>query len=176
MARRQTLTRLVVLLGALLALACATGCASTSATDAARAPTATPTAAQHLTTLTQRAIGNQARHVEATYDAEKRMATITITVAGPGATDVATEQERVKAICFQTQKALWTSGMSFDEVLVLVLGPVLDQYAEMSIQAYGTANLTAANATKLNWSSLNPDAAWASYDNVWLRLSYDDAG
>ncbi len=88
------------------------------------------------------------------------------------AVDVAKEQARVKAICFQVQKAMWSSKLSPSDVLVLVMGPVADAYAQLRVDAHGSAELSQKIASALTWGTLNPDSAWARYDHAYLRPSY----
>lgn len=154
---------------ALCALVVVTGCAS--ATGGHGGPTATPTTQQRVAALAGRAIGNLAQHVETTYDAGSQTIKVTATVgAFP---NVSTAQERVKVICFRTQEALWTSGISLREATVTVLGPLLDDYGDSITDAYGVADLMTATAARFEWGTLSADGAWNTYDRVWLRQSYD---
>jgi hypothetical protein len=100
---------------------------------------------------------------------------VTVTLAwtdGITAADVAKEQARVKALCFQVQKAIWSSRLSPSDVLIIVLGPVADAYAQLRVDAHGSAELSQKIASALTWGTLNPDAAWAKYDHTYLRPSY----
>jgi hypothetical protein len=81
-------------------------------------------------------------------------------------------QELVKTVAFRAYKALWTSGQSFKDVQVAVLGPFQDDFGNHVLQAYGSADVTAQTAAKLNWGSLTPDTAWNAYTNVFLAVSY----
>jgi hypothetical protein len=154
------------------------GCASSSATAASGPPTPTPTTQQRLTALARyAATGPNIQHVDTTYRAQDGTVTVTVTLGGsvPVAdADVTAMQARVMSMCFQTQKALWTSGVSLHMVTITIAGPIMDQYAEREIQAYGAAVLTAAKAAKFNWGTLSPDAAWTQYDNAYLRPGYYD--
>jgi archaellum component FlaF (FlaF/FlaG flagellin family) len=154
------------------------GCASSSATAASGPPTPTPTAQQRLAALARHAAtGSNIQRVDTTYSAQDGTVTVTVTLGGsvPVAdADVTAMQARVMSMCFQTQKALWTSGIPLRSVTVTIAGPIMDQYAEREIQAYGAAVLTAAKAAKFNWEALSPDAAWTQYDNAYLRPGYYD--
>lgn len=173
--RRTRIFSAYLALAALVALLA--GCGS-PATHTAPPPSPMPTASDPVSALVQRALGSLARQVTTTSSAADQ--SVTVTVTGPWSkvpaadADVSAAQEQVKSICFQAQRALWTSGMSLRLATVTVLGPALDAYADLTIQPYGTAVLTAATAAKLEWSSLGTDAAWERYDNEWLRPSYED--
>jgi hypothetical protein len=154
------------------------GCASSSATAASGPPTPTPTTQQRLAALARHAAtGPNVQRVDTTYSAQDGTITVTVTLGGsvPVAdADVTAMQQRVMSMCFQTQKALWTSGIPLRGVTVTIAGPIMDQYAEREIQAYGAAVLAEATAAKLNWGALSPDTAWTQYDNVYLRPGYYD--
>ena len=156
------------------------GCASTSATAASGSPTPTPTTQQRLATLARRAAaGPNVQHVDTTYGAQDGTVTVMVTLGGsvPVAdADVSAMQGRVMSMCFQTQKALWTSGIPLHMVTVTIVGPVMDLYGDRAIKVYAAAVLTAAKAAKLDWGSLSPDIAWAQYDNAYLRPFYYDVG
>lgn len=164
-------------LAALMALLAGCGSSAPRA-GSSPAPTPTPTPADPITALVLRALGGPTQQVTTTSSAADHTVTVTITLVGakvPASdADVSAAQERIKTICFQAQRALWTSGMPLRQATVTVLGPALDAYADLSIQPYGTAVLTAATAAKLGWSSIGADAAWNDYDNVWLRPSFED--
>lgn len=165
---------------ALAALVLLVGCAPTPAsrgaagTPTAAVPTATPTTQQRITALARQAIGGSAQSVEVTFGAGDRAVTVAATVGGtvPGTQEeINASQERVKALCFRVEQALWTSGMPLNEVVVTVVGPIYDDYADLTTGAYGAVDLKAATAAKLTWASLSPDAAWDVYQ-VWLRPAY----
>lgn len=141
--------------------------------------TPTPTAQEaRLNALVSQATGNSVQQIQTTYSAATGAADVTISLGGsvPPEADKAATQERVKALCFDAQRALWTSGTApLSEVNVAVVGPVIDQYADITTQAYGSTLIKSATAARLNWSALSPDAAWAAYDNVYLRDGYNDA-
>ena len=104
-----------------------------------------------------------------------RSVQVTVTVAWTAditINDVAKEQARVQAICFQVQKALWSSTLSPSDVLVIVLGPVTDEYGGPAVDAHGSAELSAKTASTLAWGTLTPDAAWSAYDHTYLRTTY----
>lgn len=180
-------------LALLAVLAVVAGCASPSSTSAG--PTATPTAQQRIAALARHAIGSEAQHatVTAAFGApsagagtptsgttlgaggasDTSVVTVTVTLKGkvPPPQAIGATQERVKTICFQVQRTLWTSSTPLTEVTVSVVGPIYDDYADLVSGSYGAAVLKAPAAAKLDWASLNPDAAWAAY-GVWLRPDY----
>ncbi|HEX8033502.1 MAG TPA: hypothetical protein VF510_06625, partial [Ktedonobacterales bacterium] len=88
------------------------------------------------------------------------------------ASEIAAAQERTKALCFQVQRAVWTSGITLREVTVLVRGPTFGDYGDQYVDGYGTAVLEEATAKTLAWATLNADGAWERYDRVWLRPNY----
>ncbi|HEX9057174.1 MAG TPA: hypothetical protein VF818_06525 [Ktedonobacterales bacterium] len=142
----------------------------------------TPTATseeQHLDTLVWQSIGSGPQQIQTTYDRAAGLVNVAIAYGGSVPTkpeDVAAAQERVKTDCFEAMRVLWTSAaVPFAQANVTVLGPVIDQYADITSQAYGGAYLKAATATRITWSALTPDTAWTAYDNVYLRPDYNDA-
>jgi hypothetical protein len=140
-------------------------------TATAGTPTPTPTAAeQRLDARVQPTIGSLAYDVSVRYDPASNSPFVTATVS-PGP-NVPTTQELVKTVCFLAFKALWTSGETFKDVSVAVLGPFQDDFGDHVLQAYGSADVTAQTAAKLHWASLTPDTAWNAYTNVFLAPSY----
>jgi hypothetical protein len=149
--------------------------------------TPTPTTEeQHLDALVQQAIGVGAVQIGTTYSVMDGATDVEITYSQvvplpPGGlvptsdADIAAAQERVKTICFEVEQALWTSSTTpLSQVNVAVLGPVLDQYAFLTTQAYSSVLLKAATAAHFTWSTLTPDTAWAKYDSNYLRADYSD--
>lgn len=181
--------RSVVLALALMTLAILAGCAATghaavqqpTATPAAT-PAATPTAEQHITALAQRAAGLPDQSVTATFDgAADATLTLIATISGPvpgTQTEIAAAQERVKTICFRMEQVVWTSsmppGITLGEVKVSVVGPIYDDYADLTTGPYGAADLKVATAHQLDWAHLTPDSAWHVYA-AWLRPAYRSA-
>lgn len=178
-------------LALLAALALIGGCASPTTRHSA--PTATPTAQQRIAALAARAIGAESQHAtvtavfgapsagtpatgttpESSGTADMSVVTVTVTLKGkvPGPQEIGATQERVKTICFQVQRALWTSSPPLSAVTISVVGPIYDDYADITTASYGAAVLKAPAAATLDWASLNPDAAWAVY-GIWLRPDY----
>ena len=159
-----------VVCAALLALA---GCASATPPTShvpAPTPTATPVLTGPLASIVGPLVSGRAQRIATTYDASARQATITLTIAA--APDVNAAQERVMTVCYDVQKALWTSNPSLSEVKVIVLGPLRDDYADIIEDAYGVADVLAPTAAKLSWNTLSPQSAWSHYDNTWMRASY----
>jgi hypothetical protein len=143
-------------------------------TDTPSPPTPTPTAKeQQLEALVQPAIGTLAHDVSVRYDEPTQTVAVSAVVnQGP---DVPTTQELVKTVTFLAYKALWTSGQPFKDVTVAVLGPFRGDYGDVTLQAYGSADVTAQTAAKLHWSALTPDTAWNAYTAVFLATSYGAA-
>ena len=134
----------------------------------------TPAQSQQFTTLARDAAAPDSSNVQ-TALGDNGAVTVTVTVGWTpriGIGDIAKEQERVKAICFREQQALWTSGLPLHSADVVVLGPVQDDYADMTLDAHAEARLSATTAASLAWASLTPDTAWSKYDSVWLRATY----
>lgn len=161
------------------------GCASTTqqagmgngATATNALPSATPTTQQRIVTLAKQATKGSAQHVDATLSAAgdaSNAATVIVTVEGPvpGTTaEIGASQERVKAICYQVEKALWMSGIPLTEASVSVVGPIYDDYADLTSGSYAAADLKAAAASTLDWASLSAESGWNIY-GVWLRPAY----
>jgi hypothetical protein len=165
---RRRSTRVLAFLGPVVSLMLLVGCASSPSINTAQVT-------QQIDTTTRQAAASYSQQVATTYDAGTRDATAEVTV---GWTDdihpayIAKEQERVKAICFAVQQALWAKALPLHQVTVTVMGPVTTSYTEQVIDAHGAARLTSATAAKLNWASLTPDTAWSQYDEVYLRSDY----
>ena len=183
---RRTRGSVLAALAVLAVLAAFAGCAPTAASgasgtlSAAQSPMATPTAEQRLAVLAQRAAGDTSvQSIAPTVDAGSASGTgnavaLAATLAGPvpaTQAEIAASQERVKSICFRMEQAVWTSGMSLSEVKVEVIGPIYDDYADLTTGAYGAADLKAGTASTLDWTRLTPDTAWGTY-GVWLRPAY----
>jgi hypothetical protein len=140
-------------------------------TPTAGPPTPTPTALERqLDALVQPAIGTLAQNVSVAFDQASETATVTATVKQ--CSDIPTTQELVKTVAFRALKALWTGGEAFKDISVAVLGPFQDDFGNHTLQAYGSADVTAQTAAKLNWASLTPDTAWNAYTTVFLAPSY----
>lgn len=155
---------------ALLALAgCAGGALATTQTPSPT-PTSTPIVTGSLASVVGPVVGGRAQRIVTSYDASTQQATITLTIAAAPTVNAA--QERVMTLCYEVQKALWTSDSSLREVKVIVLGPLRDDYADIIEDAYGVADVLAPTGTKLSWGNLSPQSAWSRYDNTWLRASY----
>lgn len=159
----------VLLCASLLVLGMLAGCASApQATNPTPVPT--PVIEGPLASVIRAAVESEAQRAVTSYDASAQVAKITLTVGA--APNVATAQARVKALCFQVEKALWTSNPSLHEVKVIVLGPIRDDYANIIDDAYGVSDVFAPTAIKLAWTTLSPEAAWEKYDSTWLRPTY----
>ena len=161
-------------LAALLALGMIAGCgAASGGGSGSPRPTATPTAEQRVAMLARDAAGSGVQSIVATGN-PAGVLTLTPTVGGPvpgTPAEITASQERVKNICFHIERALWTSGMPLSEVKVVVVGPIYDDYADLTTGPYGATDLNAAEAAKLDWTRLNPESAWELYQ-VWLRPAY----
>ena len=102
-------------------------------------PTPTPTAFERqLGAIVQPAIGSLARNVSVMFVPATGAATV-LTSIDRGANVPAT-QELVKTVCSRALKALWTSGVAVNDVDVGVLGPFQDDYGNIVMSAYGSAD------------------------------------
>jgi hypothetical protein len=110
------------------------------------------------------------------YAAADRTATVTVTLGGLVPTtsaEIAAAQERSKVLCFQAQRAVWTSGVALNAATVAVLGPYLDPYLGPTTAPYASAYLTTRTAATFAWSTLSPDSAWGQYDSTFLRPGFN---
>lgn len=122
----------------------------------------------------RQAVVSDTSQVQMKYEANRTLQVI-LTVSWNAtytSNDVPTEQERVKGICFKAQRALWTTGVTISDALVIVLGPLADEYGEPTVDAHGTAELAVKTASGFAWAALDPDTAWTRYDHVFLRDTY----
>ena len=161
---------LVALLSALA------GCAG-AGKDAAgqHVASAPPTTTQgKLALRVRQAVGSAAKSVDLTYDQAKATANVTLTLVWSPAWKVhfSQGQAAAKAGCFKTEAALWTSGVSLSAVTVTVLGQALDDYGDIITSAYAAVTLTSAHASAVRWATSTPDAAWARYNESFLRPLY----
>ncbi|HEX6820112.1 MAG TPA: hypothetical protein VF120_17175 [Ktedonobacterales bacterium] len=172
---------LTACLASILALAIAdvlVGCGSAS-TPVNTAATATAGVAigQKIDQLTRQAVAGVTQQVQTSYDATQRDVRVQVTVGWTNdiqVADVATEQERVKTICFRVQQALWTNNsLPLHQALVTVLGPIATGYTEQIIDAHGVARMTSTAAASFTWANLTAGSAWNRYDEVYLRADYD---
>lgn len=139
---------------------------------------------QHLDALVWQTIGAGAVQIQTTYSAMDGTTDVEITyrqvvpikgIVPTQDADISAAQERAKTICFEVEQALWTSGTKpLSQVNVAVVGPVLDQYANLTSQAYATVLLKTPTAVHFAWSTLTPDTAWDKYDDNYLRADYSD--
>lgn len=147
------------------------GCASSSRANTPAA-TVAPTAIIEgpLASVVAPAAAPLARRITTSYDTSTQQANITVTIAA--APDVAAGQARVMTLCFAVQKAVWASNPSLREVKVIVIGPIHDDYGDIIDAPYGTSDVFAPTAAKLQWNALTPESAWSRYDNTWIRVAY----
>lgn len=172
------LLALVLWVGLVVALALAVGwnpaAGLASAWNQVTHPPFTTAERQELTTLATHAAASSTNQITITIGS-LRAVQVTLTLdwnAEITSDDVAQEQARVEVLCFQVQKAIWSSALSPSDVLVIILGPVTDEYAQPTIDAHGSAELSEKTASSLSWSLLTPDRAWTKYDHAYLRPSY----
>jgi hypothetical protein len=161
---------LVALLSALVG--CAGAGKDATGQHVASAP---PTTTQgKLALRVRQAVGSAAQSVDLTYDQAKAAANITVTLVWSPAWKVHFSQAQAvaKAACFKTEAALWTSNVSLSAVTVTVLGQALDDYGDIITGAYAAVTLTSAHANSVRWAASTPDAAWASYNESFLRPLY----
>jgi hypothetical protein len=149
------------------------GCATT---HSVQTPAATPATVQgRLELIARQALGDAAHDLAATYDTQGEALELAATLAGGvprTEAEISAAQEHVKLLCFRAQRAEWTSGNPLRSVTVTILGPTLDDYADITTGPYGAAVLTSATAATLAWGSLSADSAWQHYDRVWLAPTY----
>jgi hypothetical protein len=87
---------------------------------------------------------------------------------------ISAAHEQVKVLCFQVERALWTSDISLQDVTVTILGPVFDDYYDQVISWYGTADLAAKAAAHVDWRRVSADQAWTSiFARTLLRVDYN---
>jgi hypothetical protein len=156
--------------------ACASGSSAGSGPQAATA-TLSPNAPSQdrLDRLARQTLGAAGGRIETTYDARAHALALVATVAGVvprTPTEVAAAQERSKALCFQAQHTMWTSGIALSKVTVTILGPMLDDYADIISGPYGAAALDATTAAHFDWAHLSADAAWDRYNSIYLAPAY----
>lgn len=139
-------------------------------------PAGTPTIRERLADVARSAFGGVVVQSETTYDAQNLTVKVAGTLGGDvpvTASEIMAAHARTKTLCFQVQRALWTSGIALHEVTVLVLGPTFDDYGNTYLDDYGTAVLSVATAGRLTWTTSSADSAWERYDRVWLRANYE---
>lgn len=170
----------IIALAVLAAVAClgGAGCAGSSSHAASPRSTATPTVyATPSATPTAldmqilRALGGQAQSVTTAPGSGAGALVVTITISGTVPStqaDIAAAQERVKTLCYQALHALLTGGRATGDVTIVVLGPMLDEYANRVNNVYGSAIVEPRTAGRLDWAQLTPDSAWPLYDHVFL--------
>ena len=93
--------------GALLLLAMLAACG----------PTNDQATQQRLASLASQAATSYTNNVTTTFDGQKQTVSVTATVGWTSditIADIAKSQERAKTICFQVQRALWTSGVTLN--------------------------------------------------------------
>lgn len=143
-----------------------------SATAGLPTVSVTPTTEQQLTSLVQQAIAKDANLSNMTYDAGSQAVNVLATIEQLPIVSVG--QEKVKALCFRIQKALWLSGIPLKQVSVTIDGPTYGIYGDLTSGGYGGALLRQPTATRLDWSTLSPDTAWPDYNFMWLTYDYSN--
>jgi hypothetical protein len=167
--------RACVLCLALAILIClvVSGCATT---HSAQTPASPPATVQgRLELIARLALGDAVHDLAATYDTQGEALELTATLVGGvprTEADIQAAQEHVKLLCLHAQQAEWTSGNPLRSVTVTILGPTLDDYADVTTGPYGAAVLTSTTAATLAWDGLSADSAWQRYDRVWLAPTY----
>ena len=181
--RYHHLIRLFALAAALIVVCGAvSGCAgpsttsarATSTTTIAPTPTFPATTEGRLTLRARQAVGAAAQQVSVRYQSAVGVAVVNITLVWqPGwKTNFSQAQAAAKLACYQTQAALWTSGIPLNKVTTLVLGQALNDYAEVITSVYAEADLSAQHGRVISWSTINSEQAWTRYDNEFLRPTY----
>ncbi|HKB46115.1 MAG TPA: hypothetical protein VKC57_00350, partial [Ktedonobacterales bacterium] len=113
------------------------GCATT---HSAQTATATPATVQgRLSLIARQALGDAAHDLAATYDTQGEALELTATLTGGvprTEAEISAAQEHVKLLCLRAQQAEWTSGNPLRSVTVTILGPTLDDYANVTTGPY----------------------------------------
>jgi hypothetical protein len=169
-----------IALAALILCVTVSACAPGGAKSVARASTSqnTPTPATtqgYLASLVRQTLGKSVQHVDVRYDLQTAVVAVTGTLTGavPRTTDqISAAHRQVQDLCFQVQRALWTSGERLSEVKVTISGPLFDDYSDVITDVYGAAVVKASTAQRMAWQHLNAASAWELYDTVWLRPNY----
>lgn len=182
-ARTPPIRRLCLLAGTVVALGVAmSGCAflSNSVKKSHNVALATPAPAftghGPLASIVDPAIwGAGVQSVDTSFDEAHAQASVTITLGGtvPN-TDAKTSaaQELAKGFCFMAEQALWTNGIPFSEVKVIVQGPSQDEYANLITSAYAVAVVEAKTGQAIPWATTTADTAWQAYDSEFLTESF----
>lgn len=157
--------------------ACASGPSAGGGPRAAAtlSPNAPAPSQDRLDRLAHQALGAASGRVETTYDARAHALALIATIEGVvprTPTEIAAAQQRAKALCFQAQRTTWTSGIALSRVTVTILGPMLDDYADIINGPYGAAALDAPTAAHFDWTRLSADAAWDRYNSAYLPPAY----
>ncbi len=119
-----------------------------------------------------RALGGGAQTVTTAPGSGPGSLVVTITISGTvpsGQAAITAAQERVKTLCYQALRTLDTGGKTTREVTIVVLGPLLDEYDNLTMNVYGSAIVEPGTGARLAWAQLTPDSAWPLYDHVYLR-------
>lgn len=109
------------------------------------------------------------------YDAQTNAVTVTITLGGTiphTDAETTTVQELSKGFCLMAQQAIWTGAARFDQVTVVVQGPLQNEYGEVGTDAYAVSVVRAANGRAIDWTKQTPDSAWQVYDSEFVRTSF----
>lgn len=167
-------TVVVVVLGAALPVT------RSGASEIVRGPfvgeTPTSTTERQLSMQVSTAVwGTGVRQSRTVYDAKMNAVTVTITLGGTiphTSAETATAQELAKGFCLMAQQAIWSGGGRFDEVTVIVNGPLQNEYGEVGTDAYAVAVVRGANGRAIDWPKQTPDSAWQVYDSAFLRNSF----
>ena len=79
--------------------------------------------------------------------------------------------------CFDTQKALWTSRLKgiVNSIIIHIQSDLVDKYGNQSKGEVGTATLTSATNSMIQWDNIDFGPAWDNqvYDVQWMLPSIE---
>lgn len=127
-----------------------------------------------MTALVIDAVGAEAKAVTLTYTPSSGDVTVDLTLnwSPDWKAHFDRAQASAKLACYQAQAALWRSGVSLEQVAVVVMGQVLDDYSSVITSAYAAAVMSAQTARGVDWTAVSAAQAWQAYDTVFLRPTY----
>ena len=138
--------------------------------------TATSSTERELSAQISSAVwGTGVQRAQTVYDAKTNAVTVTITLGGTiphTVVETSTAQELSKGFCLMAQQAIWSGDTHFDEVTVIVRGPMQSEYGDVGTDAYAVAAERGPSGRAIDWAKQTPDSAWQTYDSEYLRTSF----
>lgn len=177
---RVVFLALAATVGVVMALAGAPSSGRSGVSDAIRGSTSqggarSPIERQLTEQIGSSVWGTGVQRAQTEYDAKTNAVTVTITLDGTiphTAVETSTAQELSKGFCLMAQQAIWSGDTRFDEVTVIVRGPMQSEYGEVGTDAYAVAVVRGASGRAIDWARQTPDSAWQIYDSEYLRTSF----